>query len=185
MIARALAILGALWRGIAAVFERLSDPVTALLCIDALLLGFILGVRYPLQQHERAATLAAAEQVQADAAITRAAAQAADRIVTRYVDRVRTVQETAAVITKEVPVHVPSDACPLPAGFRLLHDAAAAGRVPDAAHLADAAPADAQTVAATVADNYATCHAIREQLTALQQFERERGHIGTGAVGGQ
>jgi hypothetical protein len=63
----------------------------------------------------------------------------------------------------------------------VLHDAAAAGHVPDAADLADAAPADAQTVAATVADNYAACHAIREQLTALQQFERER----TGAVGGE
>jgi hypothetical protein len=185
MIAHGLRILGALWRAVCAVFERLSDPVHALLCIGALLLGVALGMRYQLQQNERAATLAAAEQAQADAAATRADAQTADRVVTRYVGRVRTVREAAAVITKEVPVYVPSDACTLPAGFRVLHDAAAAGLVPDAARLADAAPADAQTVAATVADNYAACHAIREQLTALQQFERERGHIGTGAVGGK
>jgi hypothetical protein len=181
MIARALTTLRALWRAACAAFERLSDPVHALICLGAFLLGVTLGVRYQLQQNERAATLAAAEQAQVDAAATRADAQTADRIVTRYVERVRTVREAAAVITKEVPVYVPSDACALPAGFRVLHDAAAAGRVPDAADLTDAAPADAQTVAAIVADNYAACHAIREQLTALQQFERER----AGAVGGE
>jgi hypothetical protein len=42
--------------------------------------------------------------------------------------RIRTVTKT---IIKEVPVYVQADACPMPAGFRVLHDAAANGEVPD------------------------------------------------------
>jgi K+-sensing histidine kinase KdpD len=174
MIARLPAIARAVRRAIAAVLQRLSDPITALVCIGVLLIGAALGTQHARNEQRLADARAAEAHALAEAARTIADAQTADRVVTQYVDRVRTVSEAAQVITKEVPVYVPSDACTLPPGFRVLHDAAAAGTLPEPAYLADAAPADAQTVAATVADNYATCHAIREQLTALQQFERER-----------
>ncbi|MGP8432008.1 hypothetical protein ACT2FY_39435 [Paraburkholderia fungorum] len=97
------------------------------------------------------------------------------RVVTQYVDRVKTVRERGQTIVNEVPIYVPSDsACDLPAGFRLLHDAAAAGELPAPAGTADAASVSAQTVAATVAENYATHHATAEQLEALQRWVREQ-----------
>lgn len=92
------------------------------------------------------------------------------QVVTQYVDRVKVVREKGDTIIKEVPIYVPVDSPALPGGFRVLHDAAALGELPDPARVADADPADAQTVATTVADNYATCHAIREQLIGLQDW---------------
>jgi hypothetical protein len=103
-------------------------------------------------------------------------AEATTRVVTQYVDRVQTVRERGKTIVQQVPTYVPNDsaACDLPAGFRVLHDAAAAGELPDPAANADAAGVPAQTVAATVADNYARHHEIVEQLGALQQWVREQ-----------
>lgn len=81
--------------------------------------------------------------------------------------RVRTV--TQAII-KEVPIYVKAADCPMPGGFRVLHDAAAHGEIPDAAGIADAAAVPAQDVAATVADNYGACHATAARLTGLQDW---------------
>ena len=106
-----------------------------------------------------------------------AQAQVTTRVVTQYVDRVKTVRERGQTIVNEVPIYVPSDsACDLPAGFRLLHDAAA-GELPVPAGTADAASVSAQTVAATVAENYATHHATAGQLEALQQWVREQAAV--------
>lgn len=82
-------------------------------------------------------------------------------------ERIRIVTKT---IIKEVPVYVKADACPMPSGFRVLHDAAADGEVPDPARIADAAPVPAQDAAATVADNYGTCLANAARLTGLQEW---------------
>lgn len=57
-----------------------------------------------------------------------------------------------------------------PAGLRLIHDAAAAGRsLPDAARASLDSPAtvDARAVAHAVADNYAACRGYIDQLNAL------------------
>lgn len=97
-------------------------------------------------------------------------AESTVQVVTQYVDRVKVVREKAAAIVQEVPVYVPSDACSLPGGFRLLHDAAASGSAADSARIVDAAPVAAQAVAATVVDNYATCREVAEQLSALQEW---------------
>jgi hypothetical protein len=94
-------------------------------------------------------------------------------VITQYVDRVHVVHEQAKTIIKEIPVYVPSDpaACDLPGGFRLLHDAAATGNpLPNPAAIADAAPVSAQTVAGTVSENYESCRADAERLTALQAW---------------
>jgi hypothetical protein len=87
-----------------------------------------------------------------------------------YVDRVRTVTKT---LTKEVPVYVPADACPLPDGFRLLHDAAAEGRDPEPPGSPNAAPVPAQDAAATIVENYGTCHEDQRRLADLQKWVRE------------
>lgn len=100
------------------------------------------------------------------------------RVVTRYVDRVQAVRERHHAIAQEIPTHVTPAAdtrCPVPVGFVRVHDAAAQG-VPLAGAAGDPdAPAPSlalSTVAGTVAGNYATCHEVREQLIALQDWLR-------------
>lgn len=55
-------------------------------------------------------------------------------VVTQYVNRIRIVREKGETIIKEVPVYVPVQAdaaCTLNRGFVRLHDAAAAGELPE------------------------------------------------------
>ena len=89
------------------------------------------------------------------------------QVVTEYVDRIKVVRQRGADVVKEVTKYVPSDSCPLPGGFRLLHDAAARG-VPLGPGVTDARAVPAQDAAATVTSNYSTCLEMRTQLIALQ-----------------
>ena len=105
-------------------------------------------------------------------------AQATVKVVTQYVDRVRVVREKGDTIIKEVPVYVPVQAdaaCTINRGFVRLHDAAAAGELPEPARDADAAAAGIalSAVAGTVATNYQTCHENAEQLRVLQAWIAE------------
>ena len=60
----------------------------------------------------------------------------------------------------------------LPPGFRLLHDAAAAGEAIDDTRIADAAPVAPAVVARTVAENYASCNDEKQRLATLQDIIR-------------
>lgn len=105
-------------------------------------------------------------------------AQATVKVVTQYVDRIRIVREKGDTIIKEVPVYVPVQAdaaCTINRGFVRLHDAAAAGELPESAGASDAAAAGVtlSAVAGTVAINYQTCHENAEQLRALQGWVSE------------
>lgn len=103
-----------------------------------------------------------------------------ERIVTQYVDRVRVVREEADAIIREVPVYVPAQCDPdgrLPAGWRVLHDAAAVGGAADTATIAHAQPVAPDTAAETVARNYGTCRETAEQLIALQQWVTDQAAI--------
>ena len=107
--------------------------------------------------------------------------QSATVTVTQYVDRERVIREKGETIIKEVPRYVPIQAdaaCVVPRGFVRLHDAAAAGAVPDS----DPGDADAaasgvalSAVAGTVAGNYTDSHANSAQLMSLQQALRDQG----------
>lgn len=88
-------------------------------------------------------------------------AKRADRIVT-------VTKETI----KEVPVYVSANDCPMSPGFRVFHDAAANGEIPDPARIADAAAVPPQDAAATLVANYGNCHAIAARLTGLQEWIR-------------
>lgn len=122
---------------------------------------------------------AAIQQQALQAAATRERqAQATVKVVTQYVDRIRVVREKGETIIKEVPVYVPVQAdaaCSINRGFVRLHDAAAAGELPEPARDADAAAAGIalSAVAETVAANYQTCHENAEQLRALQVWVTE------------
>ncbi len=92
--------------------------------------------------------------------------------VTVYKDRVKVVKEKGNEIVREVEKLVPVDTCTLPGGVRVAHDSAARGELPaDPAGAASAAaPVEATTLTETVAENYATCLAEFEKLTALQKL---------------
>ena len=139
--------------------------------------GYVKGAR-TVQADWDAATIRQSRTV---ARIQVAQAQATERVVTQYVDRVRTVREAGETIIREVPVYVPAQCDAdgrLPAGWRVLHDAAASGQPADPARAADAPPVAPDTAADTVARNYLTCRETAEQLTALQQWVREQGRAG-------
>lgn len=99
-------------------------------------------------------------------------AEVVTKTVTVYRDRIRIQKEQADVIEREVEKLIPAGACELPAGFRVLHDAAATGAVPDdPARAADAAdPVEVVAAARTIAENYAAARANAEKLTALQSL---------------
>ncbi|MCL9854320.1 hypothetical protein [Ralstonia solanacearum] len=108
-------------------------------------------------------------------------AQGGTVTITQYVDRVQTIRLKGDTIIERIPSYVPVQAdasCAVPRGFVRLHDAAAAGTVPDpGTGDADAAPSGValSSVAAAVADNYTDSHANSEQLTELQQLLRDQG----------
>ena len=125
-----------------------------------------------------------ADQAESTAATLRTQldnAKAATVTVTQYVDRERIVRLKGDTIIKEVPRYVPVQAdaaCVVPRGFVRLHDAAAAGTVPNPdTGDADAAPAGValSAVASTVAANYTDCHVDAARLTSLQQTLRAQG----------
>jgi len=145
-----------------------------------------IGVGAAIQQSRIGAAQADAEQVRQQlrtvtgerdtARQERDAARGTVITVTEYVDRVQTVYVAGKTITKEIPVYVTAKAdaaCTIPAGFVRIHDAAATNRAPEPAAGDPDAPAAGVTlsaVAETVADNYTTCHAIREQVIGLQRW---------------
>lgn len=116
------------------------------------------------------------------AAIRERQAQTTVKVVTQYVDRVRVVREKGDTLIKEVPIYVPVQAdaaCTINRGFVRLHDAAAAGELPEPTRDADATAAGValSAVAGTVTANYQTCHETAEQLRALQAWVREIKHV--------
>jgi len=144
----------------------------ALLALAVALLGFgwVKGASHVQARWDDAV----GRQALATVHVQQRQAEATVKVVTQYVDRVRTVHVTGETLIKEVPIYVSPDSPALPGGFRMLHDAAALGQLPDPARVADAPAVPAQDAAATVAANYLTCRENAEQLTALQSWIREQ-----------
>lgn len=101
-----------------------------------------------------------------------------ERVVTEYVDRVKTRAGTVQTIEKEVTKYVESKplalACLLDVRWVRLHDAAAAGTVPPAAGPDDGATGALTAAAAlpTVTANYGACGRNADRLEALQGWVR-------------
>ena len=95
-----------------------------------------------------------------------------DKSATKYAVKQAKQQVIVKTIIKEVDRYVPNSLPMLPAGFRVLHDAAAAGEAIDDTRLADAAPVAPAVVARTVAENYATCNDEKYRLSTLQDIIR-------------
>lgn len=145
----------------------------ALLVAAACALAWFKGAAHVHDQWD----LENARQTAAVAKRAAARAVATVQVVTRYVDRVQVVRDTTTATLAEVPAHVTPDddaRCTVNRGFVRLHDAAAAGRVPDPTGETDAAPAGIALSAAAhrVAENYGACLQNAEQLIALQDWVR-------------
>jgi hypothetical protein len=123
-----------------------------------------------LRNAEAKALLQGARIVTARAVVT-------ERIVLKYLPAIVQTETITETITKEVPIYVPSTAADLPGGFRLLHDAAATGSIPDAARIPDAAAVAAQDVASTVAQNYGACRKDQLMLKGLQEWVAGQGKV--------
>ena len=146
------------------------------LALLATIVGGIWTVRHRIASAEARAATAETRAGRLQAELEQA--QMGERVVTVYVDRVRTVRERGATITREIPIHVTAKAdaaCPVPAGFVRVHDAAAQGVSLDPAAGDPDAPVPGLAlsgVADAVARNYTTCHETAAQLTALQDWVR-------------
>lgn len=146
----------------------------AALAVALIGFGWIKGASHVQAQWDAAIQ----QQTLHTATVRERQAQATVKVVTEYVDRVRVVREKGDTIFKEVPVYVPVQAdaaCTINRGFVRLHDAAAAGELPEPARSADADAAGLahSAVAGIVAANYQTCHETAEQLRALQALVRK------------
>lgn len=91
-------------------------------------------------------------------------------IETRYLKAAERIVVVTETITKEIPTYVKDSDCPMPPGFRVLHDAAANGEVPNPVAIPDATAVPAQTVASTVAANYGEALLNAKRLTELQAW---------------
>lgn len=96
------------------------------------------------------------------------------RVETKYVDRIQKIHVKGDTIVREIPVYIGRDLPELPGAFRVFHDAAVQGSVPDPASIADAAPVAPQDVATTTASNYTSCLANAESLIGLQEWAAEQ-----------
>ena len=118
----------------------------------------------------------ASAQATADG-LTNASQNVTTQVEIRYVDKIVTVREKGDVVIREVPVYIPASSCPLPGGFRLLHDAAATNTIPEATRIPYSAPVPAQDATRTVAENYRTCHEVRVNLEALQGWVKDQRQV--------
>jgi hypothetical protein len=95
-------------------------------------------------------------------------AEVTTTVVTKYVDRVKIVKEKSDAIKKEADGV--SGVCPGSVG--MLHDSAAL-QVPPAPRSSNEGTTDAKALTTTIIENYGTCHEVREQLKALQEWVRK------------
>lgn len=132
--------------------------------------GFLKGVQHEEGQQAR-------RELQAERAATQLASRRQEvtaGVELRFAPALTKIRTVTKETIRYVPKFVRADDCPLSGGFRVLHDAAAEGRVPDPAGIPDAAAVAAQDAAATVADNYGACHENAKRLEGLQEWVREQ-----------
>lgn len=116
-----------------------------------------------------------AEKATLQAKLTAEIANVKERIVTKYVDRVKVIKEKEYVY-RDQAINVVPDRTELSNGWVSVHDAAASGSDDaDSTGASDATPSGvkANQALAVVTDNYAACHANAEQLSSLQEYVRE------------
>lgn len=100
-----------------------------------------------------------------------------ERVRVEYRDKIKVIHEKGETIVKRIPEYIPVNSCPLPGGFRVLHDAAAGGYDPGPAEGVNAAPVAVATVAETVAKNYTLCKTDQQRLSSLQSYIQQQKQV--------
>jgi hypothetical protein len=142
--------------------------------ITAGLITFFSGYGWCYRNMTAAQELKDAKEEAAAAKIEVKRAEVTQEVEEKIVERIKYVRVKGDQIVKEVPVYVSSDACPLSPGFRVQHDAAAAGELPNPASVPDAASVPAQTLATTVSENYVGCRDNAEVILGWQLWVEEQ-----------
>ena len=102
-------------------------------------------------------------------------AEVSDKIVTKYVDRIKIVKKN---VIKEVKVYVKDDAnIMLSPNFRLFHDSSANNEIPSRTSNPDGKAVTVEDLANTIAGNYGNCHENSATLISLQDWVREQSMI--------
>ena len=102
-------------------------------------------------------------------------AEASDKIITKYVDRVKIVKQN---VIKEVKVYVKDDAnIMLSPNFRLFHDSSANNEIPSRTSNPDGKAVTVEDLANTIAGNYGICYENSATLISLQDWVREQAII--------
>ena len=96
-----------------------------------------------------------------------------EKIVTKYVDKIKTITEKEYVYIEQAKEVVPTK-CELSSGFVYLHDQAARNQDADSTRSSDATSSGIKDNQAleVIAANYATANRNAEQLTLLQEYIR-------------
>lgn len=80
-------------------------------------------------------------------------------------------------IIKQIPVYIPAGTPDLPAGYRVLHDAAATSTVPGRPEDIEAAPVRVEDATKTTVENYTTCLVWREEVVAWRKWYAEQSQL--------
>lgn len=144
--------------------------IFVLAAMALLAFGYMKGV----QHEEGAQAKRDLQNERASAVLVGKRASSSNKVELKYAPALTQIRTVTKETVRYVPQFVRVDECRLSGGFRVYHDAASQGLVPDPARVPDAAAVSAQVVAATVADNYGTCLANAKQLEGLQEWVTEQ-----------
>lgn len=149
-------------------------PIWVKAAIAAAIIAALAGLGWFIHDsiYDRGYNTAKAEYEQAAEATRIAHQEEIDGLAKSFALKAAKQRVITQTIIKEVDKYVPNTLPLLPAGFRVLHDAAAAGKAPVDPAGTDVAPVAPSTVAAAVATNYANCRYDQERLEALQAIVR-------------
>jgi len=145
----------------------------------ALLVGCFSAGYYKatVRAHETASRIALEHQLELTERareLETARANVTERVVTKYVDRIKIVKETEYVTSNIIQDHVP-DRFSLSNGWVYTYDSIVKGTVPDASRASDEAASGitATDALGSINTNYGICKQNAEQLVALQDWVRQ------------
>lgn len=168
-----------------AILAFLGGPIGRWLVLGALVMAsygaaYFSGKAAGWDKRDAVAQAEAKEADRLSAALGQKRVVITEKVVTKYVDRIKVIEREGAEVIRYVDRLIPAATPDLPGGWRVLHDAAASGRFPESPGGLDASGADPVPVAAaaeTLAANYQACRANAEQLTALQEWVSLQHHL--------
>jgi hypothetical protein len=148
--------------------------IYAYVFVAALMAGMGIYAKVQSYRADTAISELASYKAQAEAESEKLRAKAAEvriEVVTKYVDRVKTIRVPEPVeVVREIQV-IRDSGCVLPGEFRVLHDSAAKGSGAEAAPGAnDRAPVACDVAIEIIRENYRRHHENAAQLGALQEW---------------